>query len=148
MRRLLVIALLGASACDAAERSGSDGAPPLPAIVLPKDLDRVLREYERASAARDTNALAALFTPDGFLLAPGAPPIRGQPALGPPLASRAGALRLVPIAYAAADSVGYIIGTFGSEQSAAAGGKFVLALRRSGAGPWRIAADIDNPNGR
>ena len=147
MRRCLLIALLGVAACKPAGRSGRDAAPPLPAVTLPDDLERVLRDYERASGARDTSALAALFTADGFLLTPGAPPVRGQPSLGQALAPRTGPLRLVPIAYAAADSVGYIVGTFGSEQSAADGGKFVLALRRSGTGPWRIAADIDNPNG-
>ena len=147
MRRWILIALLGGAACKPAGRSGGDAGSPLPPVTLPDDLERVLREYARASAARDTSALAALFTADGFLLAPGAPPVRGQPSLGQALAPRTGPLRLVPIAYAAADSVGYIIGTFGSEQSAAHGGKFVLALRRSGNGPWRIAADIDNPNG-
>lgn len=147
MRQWLLIALLGASACDTAERSTGEVAPPPQAVALPEDLERVLREYERASAGGDTSALVALFTPDGFLLAPGTPPVRG-PNLGRALAPRTGPLRLVPVAYAASDSVGYIIGTFGSEASAAAGGKFVLALRRSGGGPWRIAADIDNPNGR
>ena len=143
--RSLLIALLGLSACDSTSRSHQDGTEPLLAVALPADLDRVLRDYERASSARDGAALAALFTPDGIALAPGAPPVRG-PALGPALAARSGDVRLVPVSYAVADSVAYIIGTFGSEQSAAAGGKFVLALRRSGGGPWRIAADIDNAN--
>ena len=145
MRRWIFFALLGVAACDASERGG---AAPQPAVALPADLERVLREYERASAARDTSALVALFAPDGFVLTPGAPPVRGHSALGQALAPRTGPLSLVPIAYAASDSVGYIIGTFGSEQSATDGGKFVLALRRSADGPWRIAADIDNPNRR
>jgi hypothetical protein len=53
---------------------------------------------------------------------------------------------LVPIAYAISDSAGYVIGTFGAERSAREGGKFVLALKRTGGGPWSIAADIANPN--
>lgn len=146
MRRWLLISLLAAAACDPAERPDRGSSPSLSAVQLPEELDQLLREYERASAARDTSALVALFTPDGFLLAPGAPPVSGRSDLGEALALRTGPLRLVPIGYAAADSVAYIIGTFGSEASPAAGGKFVLALRRTGSGPWRIAADIDNPN--
>ena len=123
MHRWLLVALLAVSACDPAAPSDTGGEAPLPAVALPDDLERVLREYEQASAAGDTSALLALFTSDGLLLAPGAPPVRGEAALGRALASRAGPLRLVPVAYAAADSVGYIIGTFGSEESATAGGK-------------------------
>lgn len=111
-----------------------------------RTLVTALLAIERASAARDTSTLVALFTSDGFVLAPGTPPVREQSALGAALAPRTGPLRLVPAAYATSDSVGYVVGTFGSEESAAAGGKFVLALRRTGSGPWRIAADIDNPN--
>lgn len=72
MRRWLLAALLGAPACDPAERSDRGGVPPLPAVAPPEDLVRVLRDYERASAARDTSALAAIFTSDGFVLASGA----------------------------------------------------------------------------
>ena len=51
-------------------RAQTPNAPPpasLPSIVLPDELDRVLRDYERAWRAGDENALAALFTEDGFV---------------------------------------------------------------------------------
>jgi ketosteroid isomerase-like protein len=141
----LCLACGGSAGGDAANGAA---APPLPEVALPAELDRVLRDYERASAAHDSNALAALFTPDGFALVPGRPPVRGREALLPVLAERTGPLRLRPVAYAVADSVGYIVGTFGAERSASEGGKFLLALRRTGDGPWRIAADMDNANRR
>jgi ketosteroid isomerase-like protein len=37
-------------------------------IDLPNDVDRVLRDYVSAWAARDAEALANLFTPYGFVL--------------------------------------------------------------------------------
>lgn len=47
-----------------------------------------------------------------------------------------------------ADTVGYIVGGFALDKSSPDGGKFILLLRRTGRGPWRIAADMDNGNRR
>jgi ketosteroid isomerase-like protein len=143
MRTLVGVALLATLACNA---DAPADAPPLPAVALPAELDRVLREYEGAYARRDANALAELFAEDGFLLQPGRPPVRGRRAIAAALQGEGGALALVPIAYRMSDSAGYIIGTFGAERAADEGGKFVLALERRAAGPWRIAADMANPN--
>ena len=50
---------------------------PAPAqVTLPLELDAVLRAYEVAWGERDANALADLFTVDGFVLRPGHPPAR------------------------------------------------------------------------
>ena len=40
-----------------------------------------------------------------------------------------------------------IIGAYARESGEPDIGKFVLALRRTSGGPWRIAADMDNGNG-
>ena len=143
MRPVVCAVLVTAIACS---EPPAASAPPPPSVSLPTAFDRVLRDYERAYAGRDAGALAALFADDGFLLQPGRPPVHGRADVARILASEGGPLSLVPISYAVADSVGYIIGTFGAERSAGAGGKFVLALKRRGAEPWRIAADIANPN--
>lgn len=143
MRKLAGLVLLVALGCTA---DASPNAPPLPSIALPAEFDRVLREYEVAYSRRDAAALAELFAEDGFLLQPGSPPARGREAIATALQGEGGALALVPTAYRMSDSAGYIIGTFGAERSAGEGGKFVLALERRATGPWRIAADIANPN--
>lgn len=143
MRTLVGVALLATVACDA---EVSRDAPPLPTVPLPADFERVLRDYEAAYARRDAGALAALFAEDGFLLQPGRPPVRGRRAIAAALQGEGGTLALVPAAYRMGDSTGYVVGTFGAERSAGEGGKFVLALERRAAGPWRIAADIANPN--
>ena len=57
--------------------AAQDVAPArLPSVVLPAELDRVLRDYERGWRARDAAALAALFTEDGYVHSGGRPPVR------------------------------------------------------------------------
>jgi len=154
--RLLRLALwcaplaLAPVACDAqppaAGAAPAAQAAPLPSVTLPPELDRVLRDYERAWSARDADALAALFAEDGFVLANGAQPRRGRAAIAEGYRGQGGPLALRALGYATADTVGWIIGAFAGAPGEADGGKFVLALKRSAAGqPWRIAADIDNP---
>lgn len=119
---------------------------PLPSVTLPANLDRVLRDYERAWRANDIPALVALFTEDGFVLQPGRPPARGREALANVYRGQAGGmLRLRALAFAAADSVGYIIGAYGYGDAPGDGGKFTLTLRQVG-GKWLIASDMDNGN--
>lgn len=122
-------------------------AAPLPAITLPPALDRVLRDYETAWRTGDEAALAALFTPDGFV--PTRPTwVRGTAGITATYASSSGDLRLWALAYATADTVGYIVGGFGygdgAGPAAERSGKFLLALRRGPGGRWLIAADLDN----
>lgn len=140
---LVALAIGGACGRDAVSR---EPRAPESGIALPPDLERVLRNYETAYAGRNPAALAALFTEDGYVLPTGRPAVRGRTALQAHFEGEGGALRLVPIAAAAGDSVAYVIGAFGAEARADAGGKFILLLRRTGAGPWRIAADMANPN--
>ena len=126
---------------------GAGQAGQLPSISLPPALDRVLRDYERAWQARNADSLAALFTPDGFTLSSNQPMRRGHAAIREGYAGKGGPLALRAVAYAADDTVGYIIGGYARQSGDPDGGKFVLALRRARGGPWRIAADMDNGNG-
>lgn len=123
---------------------------PLPSVALPRELDRVLRDYERAWRAGDAAALAALFTADGFVLSNGKPAVRGHDAIRTAYQDAGGALRLRALAYAVQDTLGYIIGAYGygSDSNVPDTGKFILALRRWGGGQWLIAGDIDNTNRR
>jgi uncharacterized protein (TIGR02246 family) len=141
---LVISALLSFAQPVAAQPPASSDT--LPTVVLPPHLDRVLRDYERAWRARDAAGLAALFAEDGFVLSGGAPPVRGRANIQARYTGSGGSLHLRAIAYAADDTVGYIIGTYGATPAEMNSGKFVLALRRRPGGPWFIAADMDNPS--
>ena len=118
----------------------------LPSVNLPPEIDRVLRDYERHWRASDGAALSALFTEDGFIQR-GGPWIRGRDAIRAAYSQIArGELRLRAVGYAAADTVGYIVGAYRYGASNTDGGKFVLALRRAPRGEWKIAADLDAAN--
>ena len=154
MTRLLVSACLLA-ACARTSPAQPPAQPParssaravdtFPSVQLPPALDRVLRDYERAWRTRDVPALVALFTEDGFVLQPGRAPARGRAALARVYAGQGGgALRLRALAYAQADTVGYIIGAYGYGDSRDDEGKFTLTVRRGSGGRWLIASDMDN----
>ena len=144
---VLLIAFVSAAVPARAQESSAPQSmsDALPSIALPAELDRVLRDYERAWSSGDVKALVALFTTDGFVLQPGRPPVRGHTALAEVYQGQAGGpLRLRPLAYARADSVGYIIGAYGYGDDLNDQGKFTLTLRRGGGGQWLIASDMDN----
>ena len=121
-------------------------AAPLPSVVLPPELDRVLRDYEKAWQGHDAAALAELFAEDGFVMASSRPPVRGRAAIRAAYAKAGGALALRALAFSTSGDAGYIIGAFGREPGAPDTGKFILALKREGGGRWLIMADIDNSN--
>jgi uncharacterized protein (TIGR02246 family) len=119
----------------------------LPSASLPADLDRVLRDYERAWRSGDASNVAALFSVDGFVLQNGRAPVRGRVAIAKAYAGQAGGeLRLRALAYAVADTVGYIIGAYGYGDKTDDIGKFTLTLRRQREGRWEIFSDMDNGN--
>ena len=121
----------------------------LPSIELPQELDRVLRDYERAWAAGDAQALVRLFTDDGFVPSPTGWR-RGTSEILDQYASAGGGLRLRAHAYHTAGDAGWIVGAYGYGEAADLGdvGKFLLALRRAEDGRWLIAADLDSSNRR
>jgi ketosteroid isomerase-like protein len=122
------------------------GETAVPSATLPPELDRVLRDYERAWTGRDPEALSQLFTEDGFVLSNGKPPVRGRAAIREAYAKAGGALALRVFSYSVDGSTGYIIGAYAGAKDGPDIGKFVLALRKGAGGRWLIAADIDNTN--
>jgi ketosteroid isomerase-like protein len=136
-----------AGAVEPAEQRTPD-APPLPSVTLPAELERVLRDYERAFAARSPDALARLFTEDGFVLQSGRPPVRGRDAIRLAYAGSGGPLALRALAYSVDGDVGYIVGAYSWAGGKADDGKFILLVRRAPDGMWQIAADMDNTNSR
>jgi ketosteroid isomerase-like protein/predicted enzyme related to lactoylglutathione lyase len=117
-------------------------------VTLPPELDRVLRDYERAWQAKDPAGLAELFTEDGFVLGNGRPPVRGRAAIREVYAGAGGALHLRAFAFATAGDVGYILGGYAAAPGTADDGKFTLTLARGPSGRWLIVSDMDNPDRR
>jgi hypothetical protein len=139
--------LLTLSASPAVAQAPAAPSPELPSVALPAELDRVLRDYERAWKAGDAPALAALFSADGFILQNGRAPVRGRAAIARAYAGQAGgALRLRALGYATADTVGYIVGAYSYGDSPVDIGKYTLTLRRPRGGAWEIYSDMDNGN--
>ena len=146
--RTLVLALLvlalGLPMHGQAPQPAADAA--LPSVQLPPELDRVLRDYERAWQARDAAGLAAIFAEDGFVLSNGKPPVRGRAAIREAYKNAGGPLALRALAFSTEGSTGFIIGAFGQAAGGPDNGKFVLAIRKGPDGRWLIAADMDNGN--
>lgn len=143
MKHLMLAALMLAVPA-ALPAQAPPAAAPLPAVTLPPELDRVLRDYERLWHGRDAAGLAAIFTSDGFV------PSRtgwrrGTAAITEQYGNAGGELRLRAHAFATGDSVGYLIGAYQYGEGPG-GGKFILALRRGTDGRWLIAADLDQSN--
>jgi uncharacterized protein (TIGR02246 family) len=151
---LLATLLLGGSALFSPMRAQNAApaaaeAAPLPSITLPPEVDRVLRDYERAWRSGDATAVAALFAEDGYLLQSGRNPIRGRGAIANAYKGQAGgSLRLRAFAYATNDSTGYILGAYGygEGENVPDMGKFTVTLRRDRGGPWQLYSDMDNGN--
>lgn len=145
---LILASTLTAAALQSQERiPATIASVELPSVTLPPELDRVLRDYERAWGAGDVPALVALFTEDGFVLQPGRPPARGRDALARVYQGQGGGpLRLRALAFATSGDVGYIIGGFRYGDEPSDGGKFTLTLRRGADRRWLIASDMDNGN--
>lgn len=129
-----------------AQQTEQPKAEALPSVTLPPELERVLRDYERAWRNHDAEALAALFTADGFVLRSGHPPARGRAAIEKAYRTSGGRLHLRALAFEKSGPIAYIVGGYTSTPKWPDAGKFVLALRQASDGQWLIAADMDNRN--
>ena len=146
-RFVLLLALLVAIAPNVSAQENGGAAPDTLAMVsLPPELDRVLRDYEEGGRASDADALAALFTQDGFILRTGRPPVRSREAIAEAYRNAGGPLHLHAFSYAQADSVAYIIGGYRGFPGTPDAGKFILTLQLLSDGVWYISADMDNLN--
>ena len=124
-------------------------APPPKSITLPPELDRVLRDYERAWRSGDATAVAALFAEEGYILPSGRNAVRGRAAIASAYKGQAGGpLHLRAFAYATGDTTGFILGAYGYGEgdNVPDMGKYTVTLRRSRGGPWQLFSDMDNGN--
>src|SRR5712692_196215 len=99
MQMLALAALLLFSSPPAQAQQPAAAVTSLPSVTLPPELDRVLRDYERAWQAHDPAALAELFDEDGFVLASTRPPVRGRAAIREAYAKAGGPLALRALAF-------------------------------------------------
>ena len=110
----------------------------LPAVDLPPELDRLLRDHEAlfgSSAAND------LFTEDAQILrVQQGDWVRGK-ALRDYLTIAAKGLRYRPSAWSVNGSVGWIAGTMQLGEPRADVGNFMIGLRKGADGKWRIGAE-------
>jgi len=118
------------------------------AETLPPDLERVLRDYETAWQARDADALAALFTADGWVMSSGRPPVTGRAAIAERYAGSGGPLALRSLHWERRGDLAIILGGYARERGEPDVGKFTLTLRSDPAGRWQILSDMDNGNSR
>jgi uncharacterized protein (TIGR02246 family) len=115
-------------------------------VSLPAEIDQVLKDYEKAWIAKDTGALAKLFTADGMALPSGQMLAQGEDSIRKAYAPSVGsALNLRAIAFRSSGELAYVIGGWGGATDKPEFGKFVLVLRKVN-GRWMIAADMDNSN--
>lgn len=140
---LIAICVLLAHPLSAQEPSERPSVEPLPSIVLPAEIDRVLRDYERHWSSGNAEGLVSLFTPDGMIRRRGW--IQGHAALRKGLQGSEGDLRLRAVGFAVDGTVAYILGAYGygAETQPPDRGVFILTLRRNGDGRWLITADLD-----
>lgn len=121
----------------------SQGSAPPPSVTLPPDLDRVLRDYETAWRASDSNALAQLFADGRVVLTNRGRAVVGREAVRESYSQGGGPLVLRAMSYTVDDTVAFIIGGYSLRPGEGDAGTFVLALVRPPEGKWLIVADMD-----
>lgn len=116
-----------------------------PSAELPDELQRVLTDYETHWAANDAEALANLFTEDGFILRPRNNPTRGRDDIEEAYKNSGGDLKLRAYDFQIEGNLAYILGgyTYGNRTEDV--GKFTLVLKKV-SGTWLIHSDMDNGN--
>ena len=118
--------------------------PLLPAIELPADFARLLRDKEQfGGREKNPSALADLYTEDVVVMDPVAPTwLRGERAVRYVVDSTV-INRLLPSAYEMNGSAGYIAGTevTGEGTSIEHVSNFLYVLRKGADGKWRIAVE-------
>jgi ketosteroid isomerase-like protein len=129
-----------------AQQTDSVATNAVPSVTLPPALDRVLRDYEQAWRDYDAEALAALFTEDGFGLRSGHLPVRGRDAIEAAYQDAGGRLHLRALSFEQSGPTAYLIGGYTSTPKWPDAGTFILTLRKGPDDRWRITADMDNRN--
>ncbi|QRO00144.1 amidohydrolase family protein [Archangium violaceum] len=117
--------------------------PPLPAIALPAELERLLRARE---AVTRPVPLEAVFTDDAILMeAEEARWWTGTDTLARAIGNQPAGLVYVPKSYAVDGAVGYVLGNARPADVDEEGYNFLITLRKNRQGEWRIASEMMTP---
>ena len=114
-------------------------------IELPDELHRVLTDYETYWQNNDAEALASLFTENGFILRPRKTPTRGRELIQEAYQNSGGDLRLSAYDYQINGNLAFIIGGYTYGERTEDVGKFTLVLKKVDKN-WLIHSDMDNGN--
>lgn len=119
--------------------------PLLPAVKLPADLDRLLRDKEKfGGQKKDPQALADLYTKDALVMDPGGPSwLKGEQAISY-INNNTVMNRLLPVAYDISGSSGYIAGYEVSigDSPVQYLSNFHYVIRKEQDGKWRISSEV------
>jgi predicted TIM-barrel fold metal-dependent hydrolase len=114
-----------------------------PAVQLPPELDRLLRDKERLSKQRTVDAIKDLYTPDAVVQDPGGPAwLSGERAVRY-VGESTVINKLLATAFQIDGSSGYIAGTEISEDGGAVTplSNFLYVVRKGPDGRWRVAVE-------
>lgn len=114
-----------------------------------RDLLRADAAFNDDVASRGVDGWVAAFAPDGVMLPPGGPMLRGAPAMREAMSALGTTLKLrwAPVLARVSDdgTLGYTIGNYTAETPRGlTKGKYLTVWRRTDEG-WRVVADIGNP---
>ncbi len=123
--------------------------PILPAVELPEDLAEVLRQRQELVKSKDPAVMSQLYT-DGAMVLDAMAPIwlKGDDGVRF-VAQSMGSLPMTPMAFDVTGDSGYIAGTYtvGEGEQRQHLSNFLLVLRKSEEGRWRIAVETFTPTG-
>ena len=115
-------------------------------VELPSDLQQVLTNYETHWKNSDAEALASLFTEDGFILRPGYDLVKGRDNIEKSYENAGGGdLVLRAYDYSIQGNLAFIIGGYTYGTRVKDMGKYTLTLKKVD-GNWFIHSDMDNGN--
>jgi uncharacterized protein (TIGR02246 family) len=113
-----------------------------------REVARVITRYLDAYRRNDPAALADLYAPDGILMPPGRPLIRGRDSIREfwEQGMEAG-FQMENLEIGGSASTGYAVGRYfipPDDENDAESGKYIITVKRQPGGAWLVAADIWN----
>lgn len=162
--RLLWVSALALAVAACGEPVAEENSSPVPGATatgetdIARDrqaLEQIDRRWEQAFNRGDAEGVAALYTDDGFLLAPNSQIARGRQSIQQQLQGFIDAglknIQFTTVDVGVSGDLAYEVGRYsldvhpqGAQQAVRDEGKYVIVARRQPDGTWKLAADIFN----